>query len=182
MTDDSSSARPGTSDATVEAIRSLSRRLGSCLTRRQWRVTTAESCTGGGIAAAITEIPGSSGWFEYGLVTYANSAKQALLAVPEEVLAQEGAVSEPVAEAMALGALKLSGADLAVAVSGIAGPEGGSADKPVGTVWFAWAYPGTGEPAVNAQCHQFTGDRRAVREQTVRLALEGLIALAEKPV
>lgn len=183
MNDDFSSTRPlalGANDA--DTLLSLSRQLGGCLAQRGWRVATAESCTGGGIAAAITEVPGSSSWFEYGLVTYANRAKQSLLGVPADVLTNEGAVSEPVVRAMALGALRVSEADLAVAVSGIAGPDGGSPDKPVGRVWFAWACSGSGEPQVQTQCRTFSGDRRAVREQTVLCALEGLIALAEMPV
>ena len=117
----------------------LAAELGDALQLRQWRVATAESCTGGGIAAAITAIPGSSNWFEYGLVTYANAAKQHLLGVDSETLSNEGAVSENVVRQMAAGTLSLTGADIAVAVSGIAGPGGGSAEKPVGTVWFAWA-------------------------------------------
>jgi len=141
------------------------------LERRGWRVATAESCTGGGIAAAITDVPGSSSWFEYGLVTYANGAKQTLLGVPGDLLANDGAVSEPVVKAMAMGALQVSGADLAVAVSGIAGPDGGSPGKPVGRVWFAWA----GQSKVKTLCREFSGNRQAVRQQTVLCALEGLI-------
>lgn len=180
MTNDSLSAQPAVSGANfTDAIAPLARRLGACLAQRHWRVATAESCTGGGIAAAITEIPGSSSWFEYGLVTYANSAKQALLDVPEATLAREGAVSEPVVKAMVLGVLNVSGADLAVAVTGIAGPGGGSPDKPVGTVWLAWARRSSGAPLVKTRRLEFAGDRRAVREQTVRCALEGLVDFLE---
>ena len=161
---------------------SLSRRLGDCLAQRGWLAATAESCTGGGIAAAITEVPGSSAWFEYGLVTYANKAKQSLLGVSEDLLAREGAVSESVVKAMALGALEVSGADLTVAVSGIAGPGGGSADKPVGRVWFAWASHNAGGSRVKTLRREFSGDRRSVREQTVVCALEGLIELSTNPV
>src|SRR5690606_15281969 len=108
------------------------------LSVRDWRVATAESCTGGGVAAAITITPGSSAWFEYGFVSYANNAKQALLGVAPATLSQEGAVSEAVVLEMVAGALLVSQANIAVAVSGVAGPGGGSPEKPVGYVWFAW--------------------------------------------
>ncbi len=114
-------------------------RLGRALLVHRARVATAESCTGGWIAKALTDVPGSSQWFESGIVAYSNSAKDALLGVPGELIAAHGAVSEPVVRAMAEGARAQLGVDLAVAVSGVAGPDGGSADKPVGTVWFAWA-------------------------------------------
>lgn len=180
MTDDFSSTRPSAPGAEyAEACLSLAGRLGACLAHRGWRVTTAESCTGGGIAAAITDVPGSSSWFEYGLVTYANRAKEALLGVPEDLLVKEGAVSEPVVNAMAIGALRVSGANLAVAVSGIAGPDGGSPGKPVGTVWLAWACLDCGQPRVKTLRREFSGARRAVRAQTVLCALEGLIELSE---
>ena len=157
----------------------LAAELGDALQLRQWRVATAESCTGGGIAAAITAIPGSSNWFEYGLVTYANAAKQHLLGVDSETLSNEGAVSENVVRQMAAGTLSLAGADIAVAVSGIAGPVGGSAEKPVGTVWFAWAIA-KGQPITS--CHQLDGDRNQIQQQAVVIALEGLLALlGEQP-
>lgn len=159
-------------------IRLAAQALGRALGKRGWRVATAESCTGGGIAAAITEVAGSSGWFEYGLVTYANRAKQQLLGVSEATLASEGAVSEAVVTQMVRGALMLSGADLAVAVSGVAGPGGGSPDKPVGTVWLAWGQRGNEDVAVRARCCHFPGDREAVRAQTVWLALRELEGLA----
>lgn len=148
--------------------------LGETLQQRHWRVVTAESCTGGGVAAAITAIPGSSAWFEYGLVTYADAAKQHLLGVDSRTLAKDGAVSESVVRQMAAGALSLSGADIAVAVSGIAGPSGGSAAKPVGTVWFAWEIA---KGPHNVQCHHLEGDRNKVQQQAVVIALEGLLAL-----
>ncbi len=157
----------------------LAAELGDALQLRQWRVATAESCTGGGVAAAITAIPGSSNWFEYGLVTYANSAKQHLLGVDSHTLANEGAVSESVVRQMAAGALSLSGAEMAIAVSGIAGPGGGSAEKPVGTVWFAWEIA-KGQQAT--RCHQLDGDRNQIRQKAVIIALEGLLTLlCEQP-
>jgi nicotinamide-nucleotide amidase len=134
-------------------------------------MATAESCTGGLIAAACTELSGSSEWFERGFVTYSNAAKTALLGVPEALIAEHGAVSEPVARAMAAGALLNSRAQFSVAVTGVAGPTGGSADKPVGTVWLAWATP-TG---VTAERYRFPGDRAAVRHATVVKALVGLL-------
>lgn len=150
----------------------LSQQLGAALRRRSWRVTTAESCTGGGVASAITEIAGSSEWFEYGFVTYANRAKESLLGVASSTLQQHGAVSEPVVQQMAEGALRAASAQLAVAISGVAGPGGGSADKPVGTVWFAWA--GNGETVT--ALHRLDGDRERVRQQAVVIALQGLLA------
>jgi nicotinamide-nucleotide amidase len=155
-----------------EQLLQLSQQLGAQLLQRGWRVATAESCTGGGIAAAITAVPGSSSWFEYGMVSYANSAKQKLLGVREAVLEKEGAVSEAVVIEMARGAIALSAANIVVAVSGVAGPGGGSPEKPVGTVWFAWV-KATGE--TNTELKNFGGDRAAVQEQSVIFALQGLI-------
>ncbi|MFT6790976.1 MAG: nicotinamide-nucleotide amidase [Cellvibrionaceae bacterium] len=154
----------------------LASQLGDALAAKQWRVTTAESCTGGGIAQAITAIPGSSGWFEQGFVTYSNRAKQQLLGVNKDTLKRSGAVSAPVAEAMATGALRLAQADVAVAVTGIAGPGGGSTEKPVGTVWIAWT---TGKKT-NSQCFFFSGLRHQIREKTVSKALKGLIDIVSK--
>jgi nicotinamide-nucleotide amidase len=154
------------------SIPSLVEHLAAGLQRRGWRLATAESCTGGLIAAACTELAGSSNWFDQGVVTYSNEAKQALLGVPADQIAAHGAVSEPVARAMAQGVLRLSGVDLTVAVTGIAGPGGGSPDKPVGTVWLAWARQ---DGLVQAECHRFDGDRAAVRRQTVAVALTGLL-------
>jgi nicotinamide-nucleotide amidase len=136
------------------------------------RLATAESCTGGLIAACCTDLAGSSNWFERGFVTYSNEAKTELLGVDAAVIAAHGAVSEPVARAMATGALRHSRADWAVAVTGIAGPTGGSPDKPVGTVWLAWCSP---DGTAQAECHVFSGDRASVRAQTVACALRGLI-------
>ena len=157
---------------TANATTQLVGQLAQALLARQLMLVTAESCTGGGIAAACTDLAGSSGWFERGLVTYSNAAKQALLDVPAELLATHGAVSEPVARAMAEGALRRSPAQLALAVTGIAGPGGGSADKPVGLVWFAWAGLG---PTVSAS-RVWPGDRAAVRAATVQHALAGALA------
>jgi nicotinamide-nucleotide amidase len=149
--------------------------LAAGLTARGWRLATAESCTGGLIAAACTDRAGSSDWFERGFVSYSNAAKADMLGVAAALIEARGAVSEAVAIAMAQGALQHSAADLAVAVTGIAGPGGGSADKPVGTVWLAWA----GRDArarvwVRAEQHRFSGDRGQVRSATVLRALTGL--------
>ena len=139
---------------------------------RAWRIVTAESCTGGGVAQALTDLEGSSSWFECGLVTYSNEMKQKLLLVQAETLSAYGAVSQQTVEEMARGALLQSGVELAVAISGIAGPGGGSAEKPVGTVWFAWAVKKGGMESV---CQLFEGDRGEVREQAIDFALEGLL-------
>lgn len=152
---------------TPELVLTLAREL----KRRSLMMATAESCTGGLIAGACTDLSGSSEWFERGFVTYSNAAKTELLGVPAELIAQHGAVSEPVARAMAAGALAHSPAQLAVAVTGVAGPTGGSADKPVGTVWFGWATPA----GTFTEHQRFDGDRAAVRAATVRHALTGLL-------
>ena len=149
----------------------LAQRLGKLCQHHQLDVTAAESCTGGGIASAITAVPGSSGYFSTGYVTYSNAAKTRLLGVEDTLLANHGAVSEAVVKAMVAGACRESGADLAVAVSGVAGPDGGSPDKPVGTVWLAWG--SRDEP--HAECLHFPGDRHAVREQAVRQGIATLI-------
>jgi nicotinamide-nucleotide amidase len=135
-------------------------------------MATAESCTGGLIAACCTGLSGSSDWFERGFVTYSNAAKTEQLGVPAALIEAHGAVSEPVARAMALGAVAHSRAQVSVAVTGVAGPTGGSADKPVGLVWFGWA---VGEQAWT-ECRRFDGDRDAVRAATVRHGLQGLLA------
>ena len=143
--------------------------------KNQWKLATAESCTGGLIAAACTDLAGSSAWFERGFVTYSNDAKMELLGVEERVLRRAGAVCQGVAKAMALGAIAQSHAQVAVAVTGVAGPTGGSPAKPVGTVWFGFAIPGH---VVTEKCH-FDGDRAAVRSQTVHHAIAQLIALLQ---
>ena len=137
-------------------------------------LATAESCTGGWIAKALTDIAGSSQCFGYGVVSYSNGAKEMLLGVNPATLYEHGAVSETAVREMADGALQLSGADFAVAVSGIAGPDGGTAEKPVGTVWFAWATRTEGDAEVDAVKRQLEGDRGAVRSQSVVLALQGV--------
>jgi len=157
----------------MDQLTQLANRLGEQLQAINAQVSTAESCTGGGIAEAITRIAGSSAWFEAGFVTYSNRQKSRQLGVPAELLEQVGAVSAEVVGAMAHGAQAASDARFAVAVSGVAGPGGGSAQKPVGTVWLAWA---DGEH-LHCQCRLFSGDRQAVREQTVVAALRGLIRL-----
>lgn len=141
---------------------------------RTWRVATAESCTGGGISAAITAVAGSSAWFEYGIVSYANRAKQSLLNVDGKALEAEGAVSRTVVEQMVRGVLAISNADIAVAVSGIAGPLGGTPEKPVGTVWFAW---GLASGEIHSESFYFSGDRAAVQKQSVAQGLKGLLKL-----
>ena len=138
-------------------------------------MATAESCTGGWIGKVCTDLPGSSGWFAGGLITYTNAAKTALLDVATTTLANHGAVSEPVALAMAQGAQQALAADYAIAVTGIAGPDGGSAEQPVGTVWIAWAGP----DGMAAQVFTFAGSRDAVRRQTVAAALQGLLQQLE---
>lgn len=135
---------------------------------------TAESCSGGWIAKAITDIPGSSEVFHYGIVSYSNGAKESLLGVQLATLEQHGAVSEAVVEEMATGAMGLSGADVGVAVSGVAGPGGGSKAKPVGTVWFAWAIRDGSKVRCDTSCEHFDGDRDLVRELTVAYALQGI--------
>jgi nicotinamide-nucleotide amidase len=148
--------------------------LGDALRARGWRMASAESCTGGLIAAACTSVAGSSDWFERGIVSYSDAAKVELLGVDPALIAAHGAVSEPVAGAMALGALARARVALAVAVTGIAGPGGAVPGKPVGTVWLALARADGAAPAVHAERLQIDGDRTAVREATVRRALERL--------
>lgn len=137
-------------------------------------VATAESCTGGWISKAITDVPGSSAIFAYGIVSYSNGAKESLLGVNSATLEKNGAVSAAVVEEMATGVLNLSGSDIAVAVSGVAGPDGGSQEKPVGTVWFAWAVRSGAGVRTDTTQQQFSGDRDLVRELTVAHALQGV--------
>lgn len=159
-------------------IAELASALGEELHKREWHCTTAESCTGGAIAAAITAVPGASNWFEGSVVSYANRIKRDLLLVQEEDLEAFGAVSEQVARQMASGVLGVMDANIAVAVSGIAGPEGGSEEKPVGTVWIAWAHSEGQEPIdIDARLYHFSGDRAQVQAQTVAEALRGMLAL-----
>ena len=149
----------------------LCQQLAAALVARGWMLATAESCTGGLIAACCTDLAGSSNWFERGFITYSNAAKTELLGVPAALIEQNGAVSEPVARAMAVGAVNHAHAQVSVAVTGIAGPAGGSADKPVGTVWFGWCVAGE----TSSERCVFPGDRAAVRAAPVRHALQGLL-------
>lgn len=145
--------------------------LADALRKRGWRLTTAESCTGGLVSAACTELSGSSDWFDRGFVTYSNAAKTEMLGVPAALIEAHGAVSEPVAIAMAEGALRHSSAQVALSITGVAGPTGGSADKPVGTVYFAWATPA----GMFSQRMSLGGDRAAVRQAASLHALSGLL-------
>lgn len=156
---------------TDSELMQLSKRVGQALNARGATVTTAESCTGGWVAKVITDIAGSSAWFERGFVTYSNEAKSQMIGVKAETLAAHGAVSEPVVVEMAIGALKAARADYAISVSGIAGPDGGSESKPVGTVWFGFASV-SGQGITRREC--FDGDREAVRRQATAYALQTL--------
>lgn len=151
--------------------------LAGALQARGWMMATAESCTGGLIAAACTDLGGSSNWFERGFVTYSNLAKTELLGVEAALIAREGAVSEAVARAMVMGAVRRAPVQAALAVTGVAGPTGGSRAKPVGTVWFGWSVQGL----VRSEMQRFDGDRAAVRSATVEHALAGLLALLTPP-
>lgn len=158
----------------TESIGALSEALVGELLTAGKTAATAESCTGGWIAKSITDISGSSGCFAYGLVSYSNGAKESLLGVNPATLEEHGAVSEAVVREMAQGALSLSGADVAAAVSGIAGPEGGSEEKPVGTVWFAWATRNKDKPEIDAERRFLKGDREQVRARAVVITLQGI--------
>lgn len=176
------------SDAQLTA---LARALGEELQLRGARVASVESCTGGWVAKTLTDVPGSSAWFGWGWVTYANDAKRQLVGVPEAILAAHGAVSEAAVAAMARAGRILSGAEFAVAVSGVAGPDGGTTEKPVGTVWFGWDAPrdlidrgtaDTTDPDVPGITERrvFAGDRESIRRQAVAHALQGLLDLIER--
>jgi nicotinamide-nucleotide amidase len=156
-----------------DTIRALCAELATVLQERGWMLATAESCTGGLIAGACTELSGSSNWFERGFVTYSNEAKQELLGVAADAIAQHGAVSEVVARAMAFGAARHSRAQASVAVTGVAGPTGGSPAKPVGTVWFGFSVGGR----LSSETRRFDGDRSTVRRATVEHALRRLLEL-----
>ncbi|MFA6038221.1 MAG: CinA family protein [Legionellales bacterium] len=152
----------------TQGLLSLTQQVSTYLRAQKITVCTAESCTGGYLAQMLTTLPGSSDWFDCGFVTYSNSSKQKLLNVPENTILKHGAVSEQVAISMAQGALDQSSADLAIAITGIAGPTGATADKSVGTVWFAWQLR---ERDAITRCEHFLGDRTAIREQAVAKAL-----------
>lgn len=156
----------------AQLVQNLASRLMKC----GWTMVTAESCTGGWIAKCCTDLAGSSAWFERGFVTYSDQAKQEMLDVQARVLEREGAVSQAVVIQMAEGARNRAGVNAALAVTGIAGPGGGTTDKPVGMVWFAWSLEGS---AASSEVKQFAGDRDAVRRQTVAYALHGLLELLE---
>ena len=164
-----------TTELSDDALHALAERVGTTLQASHLMLATAESCTGGWIAKMITDIPGCSAWFDCGMAAYSYEAKQALLGVRPETLVEHSAVSRETVTEMVSGALVNSGASIAVAVTGIAGPTGGNPDKPVGTVWIGWKRRG-GYP--KAELFHFDGDRDAVRRQTVAAALHGLLALA----
>ena len=155
------------------SARTLCRLAADLMLEKGLFLATAESCTGGMIAAACTDLAGSSAWFERGFVSYSNAAKTELLGVDATLIAQHGAVSEPVARAMAFGAIRHSHAQVSVAVTGVAGPAGGSLDKPVGTVWFAWSVSGS----LHSEMRRFDGDRASVRQATVHHAIGKLLIL-----
>jgi nicotinamide-nucleotide amidase len=163
----------------AERILALAAQAGALLQEQRLVLATAESCTAGGVAYAITSIAGSSAWFERGFVTYSNDSKLQMLGVAPAYLRDFGAVSEPVARAMALGALSHGGAQIAVAVTGVAGPDGGTPAKPVGTVCFGWAIKRDASAGswAKATTHQFDGDRAAVRSAAIIEALDGVIRL-----
>ncbi len=156
-------------------IRALAARVAQQLLGAGLTLAVAESCTGGWLAKACTDLPGSSGWFEGGVVTYSNQAKTRLLAVGADTLKRTGAVSEATVREMADGALDRFDSDVAVAVSGIAGPDGGMPGKPVGTVWFAWAFDRGDQREIRAEVQVFAGDREDVRRQAVVRALAGVL-------
>lgn len=158
-------------------ITALAAQVGEVCKLRGRMLVLAESCTGGGLGEAITRIPGSSAWLDRGFITYSNAAKEEQLGVKVETLLTHGAVSEATAREMVLGALRWSRADTAAAITGIAGPDGGSREKPVGLVWFAWCVRGG---AARVESRQLAGDRDAVRRQAVEIALKGLLAALEK--
>ena len=165
----------------AQTIERLAQRLGSALRAQHLTLATAESCTAGGVGYAITLVPGSSAWYDRGFITYSNEAKMQMLGVPAAYLRDFGAVSEPVARAMALGALS-HGAHVSIALTGVAGPAGGSSGKPVGTVCFAWAIrrDPSSAPWVKTRTEHLGGDRNAVRTRSIVVALETLIGLLEQ--
>jgi len=165
------------SDSYISPISELVQQLADKLLAKKLIISTAESCTGGWISQSLTALAGSSAWFDSGFVTYSNEAKQRLLSVPPAMFDIDGpgAVSEAVVLAMTAGAIQNSRANLAVAVSGIAGPDGGAVEKPVGTVWIAWQW----QDKSLARCFHFSGDRESVRRATVLAALEGCLLLVE---
>jgi nicotinamide-nucleotide amidase len=166
-------ARPAVVASGQDPWRLLAQQVGVALQQHGMTLVTAESCTGGGVAHAITMISGSSAWFDRGFVTYSNASKEEMLGVSPDTLETHGAVSEQTVREMADGALQYSRAQVAVSVSGVAGPTGGTPEKPVGMVWFAW---GTNN-SMQAVCHQLSGDRDAIRTKSVQIALQGVLNL-----
>jgi nicotinamide-nucleotide amidase len=160
----------------TEDITQLAQLLGNTLSAKGWQISCAESCTGGGVGYAITSISGSSAWFKKGFITYSNDAKQALLGVSEHTLIQHGAVSAQTVEEMAAGAAKRANAEVAIAISGIAGPDGGSPDKPVGTVWFGFFIHGHSM----SQKQLIAGNRQDVRIKAIEFALSNTLMLLQK--
>jgi nicotinamide-nucleotide amidase len=154
-----------------QSIHTIATQVGKHLLSTNSTLTVAESCTGGGVAEAITAVAGSSQWFEFGYITYANKAKVQLLDVEQSSLDTYGAVSEQVVKQMAAGALRSSGGECAIAVSGIAGPDGGTAEKPVGTVWICWMT----SDLTRVEKYQLQGDRQAVRQQVIKISLQELL-------
>ena len=169
---ESNQLAPSSEELEMSALDAMAHALGNLLSEYELKIATAESCTGGWVSQAITSVAGSSQWFDRGFVTYSNEAKREMLSVRVHTLRKHGAVSEKVVQEMALGAVKKSNASFSVAISGIAGPDGGTEDKPVGTVWFAWAY-GTD---VESSMMVFPGDRQQVRLGAATIALQGLVA------
>ncbi len=180
--------KQSSSDVQGDTLLALSEKLASSLLSKGWCLATAESCTGGMIASSCTDIAGSSLWFERGFVSYSNASKHELLGVDWALIERYGAVSEEVARAMVLGALRHSRAQVAVAVTGVAGPAGGSLEKPVGCVWFAWGVPSPSGPSlggesawVKSERFDFSGDRKSVRLATTAQALKTLIEMIDAP-
>lgn len=159
---------------TDDQLNALAERIATAMLQHKLMLAAAESCTGGWIAKSLTDLSGSSAWFEAGVVSYSNEAKMSLLGVRRETLERTGAVSEETALEMVAGALSRLNAGVAVAVTGIAGPTGGTAEKPIGTVWIGWQRRGS---AARTQLFHFAGDREAVRRRTVAVALEGVLAM-----
>jgi len=159
-----------------DQLEQLAAAVGAALKSRELSLATAESCTGGWVGEAVTSVSGSSQWYDRGFITYTDQAKQDMLGVDEATLENHGAVSEETVREMAQGALQYSWADVSVAVSGIAGPTGGTPEKPVGLVWFAWAMQ---DGAMRSEKHLYSGDRSEVRRQAVETALKGVLALLE---
>lgn len=163
--------------AQERAVATLAAEVAARLRDRNWRLIAAESCTGGLLAAALTALPGSSNWFEGSFVTYRLSAKEQMLGVSTQMLQRHGAVSEPVARAMAEGALHNSSADISVSITGIAGPEGGDVRLPVGTVWFGWGLRLPEIQCAQTATHRLPGDRQQIRLAAVAVALRGILEL-----